>query len=183
MPEKRPGSTDLQTLEEQLPGKRDIANPPLEQWHPALSGDIDIEIRSDGSWWHEGAPIQRPEIVRLFASILRREEDGDYYLVTPVEKWRLRVEAHPLIITEIDCSGAGQDATCRVTLNTGRRWTIDDEHPLFLDGAREGVAGLRLPHGLTAICSRAAWYRLVEQAEEREGRRGIYSAGRFWPLE
>jgi hypothetical protein len=182
MPEKRRGAVGLEALEAQLPAGRNYSAPPLDQWHPSLSGDIDIEIRADGSWWHEGAPIQREAIVRLFASILRREDDGEYYLVTPVEKWRLRVQAHPLVVTEVERVGEGESALLRATLNTGRQLEIDDAHPLFLDAQREGVAGIRLPHGLTALCSRAAWYRLVAQAQERDGRPGIYSAGRFWPL-
>lgn len=182
MPEQPDKPDPLQSLEKQVRGKRDTENPPIHLWDPPLSGEIDIEIRVDGSWWHEGDPIERPAIVRLFASILRREDDGEYYLVTPVEKWRLRVEAHPLIITEID-EGTGKEAgKAVVTLNTNKRYPIDDEHPLFLDREREGVAAISLPHGLSALCSRAAWYRLAERAEEVDGVPAIRSGGRVWPL-
>ena len=81
--------TELENIEKQLTGGRNYDAPPLHLWHPELSGDIDIHITSDGSWYHEGAKITREAIVRLFASILRREEDGEYYLVTPGEKWRI----------------------------------------------------------------------------------------------
>ena len=80
----------LDTIAKQARPARNFDEPPLEQWRPALSGDIDIRIASDGSWYHEGEPIRRESIVRVFASILRREEDGEYYLVTPVEKWRIQ---------------------------------------------------------------------------------------------
>jgi hypothetical protein len=183
MPEKGRAGEGLKSLEARVQELGNSERPPLESWNPPLSGDIDIEIRADGSWWHEGTPIPRPAIVRLFASILRREDDGDYYLVTPVEKWRLRVEAHPLVVTDVDCEGAGEQRLCRVTLNTGEQVPIDNHHPLFLDSRRGGAAGVRLPHGLSAVCNRAAWYRLVEAAGQEDGRAGIVSGGRFWPLE
>lgn len=161
MPASESPDSPLDALQAQVAGKRNFDNPPLDQWHPPLSGDIDITIRADGSWWHEGGLIERPEIVRLFASILRREADGEYYLVTPGEKWRLQVEAHALLITEIDRRGKDLVAT----LNTGKQVVLDSAHGLFLDAERDGVAAMHLDHGLTALCSRAAWYRLVDMAE------------------
>ena len=89
----------LDTLSRQLEAaRRAPGGPPVEQWDPPLSGEIDIRILADGSWLHEGEPIRREALVRLFASILRREDDGAYYLVTPVEKWRITVELHPLVV-------------------------------------------------------------------------------------
>lgn len=70
--------------------------PPVERWNPPLSGDIDLRIARDGTWYHEGTAFQRESLARLFASILRRDEDGQYYLVTPVEKWRIQVDDAPL---------------------------------------------------------------------------------------
>lgn len=173
----------LDNLASQVRKTRNFDNPPLERWHPPLSGDIDIRIAADGGWYHEGKIIGREAIVRLFASILRREEDGDYYLVTPGEKWRVQVELHPLIVTEID---QREDAGCPLLvarLNTGREVPIDEEHPLFLEPAVGDVAAISLPHGLSALLSRAAWYRLVESAEEREGRLQVASAGEWFPLQ
>ena len=85
----------LEELEKQVK-RRNFDSPPLHLWHPALSGDIPIRIAADGRWYHDGTVIRRESLVRLFASILRREEDGHYYLVTPAEKWRISVELHPL---------------------------------------------------------------------------------------
>ncbi len=128
----------LQALSDQLADGENLSQPPLpfsqpplHLWHPELSGDIDILIKRDGSWIHEGQPILRPELVRLFASILRREEDGEYYLLTPVEKWRLRVECLPLLVTVFDFT-TGQDGEPVLTavLNTGREYRVDSEHPL-----------------------------------------------------
>jgi len=181
MPEG-PQQDALNALEKQLPQGRNYDSPPLHLWHPPLSGDIDIVIHTDGSWWHEGAPIKREAIVRVFASILRREDDGEYYLVTPGEKWRIRVEAHALQIVEIDRE-AGSEGQLTVILNTGKRYPVDADHPLFLDPDNKGVVGIKLPHGLSALCSRAAWYRLVEQAEEVDGVPTIRSAGQSWPLQ
>ncbi len=178
MPASNSSNPTLDSLQQQVPGRRNFDQPPLDQWHPPLLGDIDIVIRSDGSWWHEGAPIERPEIVRLFASILRREDDGEYYLVTPGEKWRLQVQAHALLVTEIDRVGDELVAT----LNTGRQVVLGESHEVFLDDDCEGVAGVRLPHGLTALCSRAAWYRLVAMAEGEGNELRLSSGGQSWHL-
>lgn len=171
-------SQALEAVEKAAGKTRNFQDPPLEKWDPPLSGEIDIEIDSEGQWIHEGEPIRREAIVRLFASILRRESDGHYYLVTPGEKWRLRVQRHPLMITDFDREG--EDLL--VTLNTGRRWRVDAERSLYLDSDCENVAVVRLPHGLTALATRAAWLRLVEQAEERDGQPGVSSAGQWFPL-
>jgi uncharacterized protein len=164
----------LDSIENQVPGGRDLESPPLHLWHPPLSGDIDIRIDREGRWFHEGDPIRREAIVRLFASILRREEDGHYYLVTPVEKWRIQVALHPLIVTDVSREEGG---TLRVTLNTGRSCRVSEAHPLCLEPRAEGAAVIALEHGLTALFSRNAWYRLVELAEgDRAGiRSGEYS--------
>lgn len=150
----------LTAIEQQLGGGRNYEAPPLQLWNPPLSGDIPIVIARDGRWYHDGDLIQRESLVRLFASILRREDDGDYYLVTPVEKWRISVEAHPLQVTDVERSGD----LLLARLATGREVTLGDEYPLFLDPDNADVAVVRLWHGLTALFNRNAWYRLVEMA-------------------
>ena len=162
----------LDSIEAQLGRKRNFDAPPLHLWHPELSGDIPILIASDGTWYHEDEPIRRESLVRLFASILRREDDGEYYLVTPVEKWRLQVELHPLIVTDVEPAGD----RLLLTLNTGKRLTVGEEHPLFLEPAVDNVAAVKLWHGLAALFNRNAWYRLVELADDGFGvRSGEYS--------
>lgn len=174
--------------------------PPAEivrSWQPALSGDIDIRIRSDGAWEHEGSPIHREGLVRLFASLLRRESDGEYYLVTPVEKWRIAVERHPLVV--IDCefwsAGAADGATGEASgtahsaensrsderagrwvalLNTGGRCQIGGENQLTAEG-EAGEPYLTLSSGLSAQITRAAWYRLIESAVQERAELVIYS--------
>ncbi len=153
----------LEDIEGQVPRKRNFDAPPLHLWHPELSGDIDINIATDGTWYHEGAPIERESLRNLFASILRREGDGEYYLVTPVEKWRIQVAMHPLVVVDVSESGTGLEAT----LNTGRKVVIGREYPLSAEPELDGVAVLALWHGLTALFSRSAWYRLVELADQQ----------------
>jgi hypothetical protein len=173
----------LAAIEQQARKGRNFDQPPLHLWHPPLSGDIDIRIAADGSWYHEGRPIVRASLVRLFASLLRREADGDYYLVTPAEKWRIRVELHPLIVTEIDAAEEGGQLVLKARLNTGRQVVIDTVHPLFLEPAVGEIAAVKLEHGVSALLSRAAWYRLVDSAEEMDGHLKVRSAGEWFPLQ
>jgi hypothetical protein len=168
----------IKSLEEQAKVSRDYDSPPLHLWDPALSGDIPIRIDAQGDWYHEDGLIERQSLVRLFASILRREEDKQYYLVTPGEKWRIEVELHPLMITDVDSFEEAGDKVLDATLNTGKRIRVSEQHPLFLDPAAADVAVLQLSHGLSALCTRAAWYRLVELAEYENG--GAYlTSGSF----
>lgn len=157
------------SMEALLDVRRDYESPPLHLWHPDCNGDIPIIINAQGEWYHDGSKIERESLVRLFASILRREDDGDYYLVTPHEKWRIEVAQHPLLITDISVVDGVDGKVLEVCLNTGAHLAISEEHPLYLDQAAGGVAAMRLPHGLTALCSRAAWYRLVATADATTG--------------
>jgi hypothetical protein len=172
----------LQSIEKQVGKGRNYDAPPLHLWQPPLSGDIPIVITADGTWYHDGGKIERESLVRLFASILRREEDGDYYLVTPGEKWRIQVELHPLMVTDVEVLEEGDLPVLQAELNTGRKVPIDEEHPLFLEPTVGDIAAIKLPHGLTALFTRAAWYRLVEMAENIDGVATVTSAGHEFPL-
>lgn len=162
----------LGNIGKQLEGAGRGAAPPLEQWDPPLSGDIDIVIRSDGEWLHEGDTFKRSAIVDLFSSILRREADGEYYLVTPVEKWRLRVEAHALQV--IDITRMPSDGTLVATCNHGPDIVIGKDHPLCAS-QNSDVPWLVCNHGLSASLARSVWYRLVETAEKSGARLVIHS--------
>lgn len=173
----------LERIEEGLQGQ--APKPPIERWNPPLSGEIDICIAADGGWYHEGEPIQRAALVRLFASILRRESDGHYYLVTPVEKWRIDVEDAPLMAVAMDDSAS----TLRLQLNTGEWVPLNSEHGLELhvsaaDG--EEYPYLQLWHGLDAKVGRTVYYQLAELAEpEERGDETVWfldSGGRRHPL-
>ena len=139
---------------------------PLEQWQPDYCGDIDMSISSDGTWYHEGVAIKRAELWQLFAGILRREADGEYYLVTPVEKCRVEVALHPLIITDMQWAESGETPQLLAVLNAGGTFPVGPEYPLKLEEKAGGAAYIELPHGLSALCSRAAWYRLVDLADD-----------------
>lgn len=155
--------------------------PPIQQWHPELSGDIDIEIRPDGRWFHEGGEIRRHELVKLFASILRREDDACYYLVTPVEKWRIRVVDQPLLMVDLEY---GDDQVLMKT-NTDDWVPIDEAHPLEVSAdpdTAEPYPTVQLPNGLCAKVGRAVFYRLVELATEESGELWVCSAGRRFSL-
>lgn len=158
--------------------------PPLDAWHPALSGDIDIRIDSRGEWFHEGTRIQRQPLVNLFASILRRENDGEYYLVTPVEKWRIRVDDAPLLA--IDMEASGDDKTSQqllFRLNTDELVPLNSAHPLQLSVAGDDLRPyLQLDHGLRAKLTTALFYRLVDAAEQRGDELGVSSDGVWFSL-
>jgi hypothetical protein len=171
---------DLEVLLKDQPRK-----PPVEQWQPALSGDMDMRIDVSGDWYHEGTKIQRQPLVNLFASILRREVDGHYYLLTPVEKWRIRVDDAPLLAVDADIGGASETQRCVFTLNTGEHVLLDVAHPLTVAVDRhsgEPRPYLQLERGLSARISRAVFYRLVEAAEQRGDELGLISAGRWFVL-
>lgn len=156
----------------------------LASWSPELSGDIDICIRADGTWTHNGSVIQREGLVRVFAALLRRESDGNYYLLTPSEKWRIRVERHPLIAIDCERSGNNGDGVWQVLLNTGGRCRIGAPYTLHGEGHGEGIGEggdgepfITLPNGLTAQITRAAWYRLLDAAVITPERAYIISGG------
>ena len=145
------------------------SQPPIHLWQPELSGDIDITIRANGDWYHEGGLIKRLPLVKLFASILRRESDGDYYLVTPVEKWRLKVEDAPFLIIAMEVNDlATQQQAIIFTSNTERLYSLGEQYPLVVEYPEQGVEPapyLGLDNGLRAKISRAVFYELVELAE------------------
>lgn len=175
-------SKQLDTLEAQLKEQRNFDTPPLHLWHPELSGDIPIHINAEGTWFHDGGEIRREALVRLFASILRREEDGQYYLVTPVEKWRIDVQLHPLVVVDFTIAETGQGAELTVELNTGKKVLVNAEHPIVLDSTVGDIAVVSLWHGLSAIFSRAAWLRLVEAAHTDGDSAWVESGGQRFSL-
>ena len=145
--------------------------PPLHLWHPPLSGDIDIRIARDGRWYHEGTLMARERLVQLFASILRREGDG-HFLVTPVEKWRIRVEDAPFVAVDCEPLGSGDAQQLVFTTNVGERFACDADHA-FCSTAL-GSPGIHVRDGLLAALARPLYYRLVELAGDRVDDRGAW---------
>ena len=148
---------------------------------------VDMEIKADGRWYHEGGEIARPALVRLFASVLRRSDDGDYWLVTPAECSRVRVEDAPFIITRLQQSGTGQSRQVTLFDNLDRDFLLGPDHQLILrGGAQPGEARpyLALGQGVEALISRPVFYEMAELAESGGSQKaGLTSAGQFFELE
>ncbi len=151
---------DLLSLEE----VKSSALPPVHLWNPPLSGKMDLIIDREGRWIHEGNPIRREAIVKLFSSILKTE-DRQFFLVSPVEKWLIEVDIAPFYITSVsrDIRGSEQAISCETS--TGENIVISSNHPLRL--AEQHKTGEILPlvdirQGLKGFFSRSTYYQLVE---------------------
>ncbi|HEX5846204.1 MAG TPA: DUF1285 domain-containing protein [Rhodoplanes sp.] len=166
---------------------------PVHLWNPPYCGDIDMRIAADGTWFYQKTPIGRPALVKLFASVLKREDDR-YFLVTPVEKCGLVVEDAPFLAVEMRIEAdaadqAGRSRTLHFRTNVDDWVTCGSEHPLRFD-PEAGTGGLKpylhVRRGLWAKVTRALFYDLVEMGEERvvEGRRmfGVASQDAFFAM-
>lgn len=139
--------------------------PPVEQWSPAAENDSHMRIAADGRWYHQGGLISRPAMVRLFASVLRRENDGRFALVTPFEKQWIEVEDAPLLAVELKSEGQGRDRRLAFRLNTDELVVAGPDKALTMRGtADEPRPYLGLWRGLEARIERAVYYDLVELA-------------------
>lgn len=171
----------LENIEAQL--KNLGAQAKLEEWNPEISGDIDIFIKANGEWLHEDSKIERQGLISLFSSILRREADGNFYLVTPVEKWRIHVEDAPLMVTTIDVLHPGTDQQIiQFTLNNGDHSSVDAQQKLWVETEPDTDAPspyISLPHGLYAKLNRSSFYHLIEHAVE-EGKNLKVRSDNHW---
>lgn len=159
--------------------------PPVASWNPDHCGDSAMRIARDGTWFHEGSPIGRPAMVRLFSTILRREPDGGYVLVTPVEKLDIVVEDAPFLAVEAKSEGEGRDRSLAFRLNTGDLIVAGPDHRLrFAEGAQGPHPYLHVRGGLEALVARSVYYELAELAlAEGATPPGLWSGGIFFPLE
>lgn len=159
--------------------------PPVEKWNPTHCGDSDMRIARDGTWFHQGSPIGRQEMVRLFSTILRREPDGGYVLVTPVEKLDIVVEDAPFVAIEMKAEGDGEDANLAFRLNTGDLVTAGADHPLRFEQADDGPRPyLHVRGGLEALVVRSVYYEIAERAlSGADDPAGVWSDGAFFALE
>ncbi|GAA0660708.1 hypothetical protein FHT00_002797 [Sphingomonas insulae] len=159
--------------------------PPVKQWNPTHCGDSEMRIARDGTWYHQGSPIGRPAMVRLFSTILRREADGRHVLVTPVEKLDIAVEDAPFVAVEMKAEGEGAAARLAFRLNTGDLVTAGSDHPLRFVAGEDGPRPyLHVRDGLEALVARAVYYDLAERALAGDADRpGLWSDGAFFPLE
>jgi len=161
---------------------------PVHLWNPPFCGDLDMEIRRDGTWFYLGTPIGRPELVRLFSSILKREGDR-YFLVTPVEKVGIRVADAPFVAVDFRTEGEGRDQRLTFVTQVGEEVTAGPDHPIRVQ--RDPETGEPSPYvlvraNLEALIDRKSFYRLVEigahEPHEGESWFGLWSGGRFFPI-
>ena len=181
----------------------------IEQWQPLNRVYVDLRIAADGEWLYRGQPIQRPELIRLFASILRREPDG-YYLVTPHEKAKIQVDDAPLLVVDATLSMEEPDSqsltvdgeplpliAMQVITNTETEFSITPEHPIVSlsewsrrtgqappsGSNRDNALYVLLDRGLSARVSRGVFYRLSDFVTlSRDGQPGLMIANQWYPL-
>lgn len=184
--EARPGLEGViaaaKAAQDAEPKKRGL--PPVHLWNPAHSGEIDIVIRRDGAWAHEGAIISREALVRLFSTVLRKDPDG-YWLVTPVEKMKIKVEDAPFVAVAIERAGE----VLRFTTNVGDEVEAGPENPIRVEvdpETGEPRPYVHVRRGLEALINRPVFYELVEMAEPKptaEGERyGVTSNGAWFEV-
>lgn len=156
--------------------------PPVDQWDPQETGDSEMRVAADGTWYHQGDPIRRPAMVRAFSSILRREPDDSYALVTPYQKLSITVDDVPFVAVELESKGSGAERTLAFRLNTDHLVVAGPDHPLRF-GADKPQPYLQVRNGLEAVLARPVYYQLAELAlEESSDPVGIWSAGIFFPM-
>jgi uncharacterized protein len=158
--------------------------PPVEKWNPAHCGHSDMRIARDGTWFHQGSPIGREAMVRLFATILRRESDGSFVLVTPGEKLDIEVEDAPFIAVELKSEGDGEARRLAFRLNTGELIVAGPANALRFDSTPDGPAPyLHVRGGLDARLARPVFYELAELAlAEGHLPPGLWSDGMFFAM-
>ncbi len=154
-----------------------------------VCGDINMRIDSQGRWHYQGSPINRIELVKLFSTVLKRDDDGDYWLITPVEMCKIEVEDAPFLAVEIIHEGEDQDQNVRFRTNLDQIIPLDDNHPLRIEineNSSEPGPYLALGNGLEAKLTRSVFYELVDLANSEdiggEHIYGIWSNGDFFAI-
>ena len=158
--------------------------PPVHLWNPPFCGDLDMRIARDGTWFYQGTPIGRPALVKLFSSILKRE-NGKYFLVTPVEKVGITVDDAPFVAIDFESTGAGQDQNVTFETQVGDIAAAGADHPIRVE--RDPETGEPSPYvhiraDLEALIDRKSFYRLVELGCHEEGWFGLWSSGTFFKI-
>ncbi len=179
----------IQGLEALLKSQAGGRLPPVDGWNPPYCGDIGMAIKADGTWAYQGSPIGRIALVKLFASVLRRDADGRHYLVTPAEKVDVAVEDAPFLAVEMQVDGSGPAQRLTFRTNVDDIVVCGPDCPLrFVEEPGSGGLKpyLRVRGGLEALVTRALYYDLVELAvsgpDTGEERLGLWSGGRWWEL-
>jgi hypothetical protein len=172
-------------LEALLRERQGKGSPPVEMWNPPYCGDIGIKIRADGVWIYGGTPIGRMPLVKLFASVLRKDADGRHYLVTPVEKVDVDVADAPFLAVEMEVRGRGREHTLVFRTNVDDIVEVGAAHPLRfqIEPGSQGLKPYLLVRGrLEALLTRALYYDLVELAVDRGDGLGVWSGGTWFAM-
>jgi hypothetical protein len=159
--------------------------PPVERWDPPFCGHSGMRIARDGTWWHQGSPIRRPAMVRLFSTVLNREPDGRHMLVTPVEKLEIDVDMTAFRAVEMTREGEGLAQRIALRLDSGDLVVLGPEHPLSIAQTPAGPSPrIAVRYGLEAELARPVYYELAELALAQGCEpAGVWSDGAFFPLE
>lgn len=180
-----PNPDDLASTLKQAAKK---GSPPVHLWNPPYCGDLDIRIARNGQWFYLGSPIGRMPLVKLFASVIRKDGD-DYFLVTPVEKIGITVEDAPFVAVDFEAEGEGRGQTLTFTTNVDDAAVAGPDHPIRVE--RDPETGEPSPYvlirrNLEALIDRKSYYRLVEigDVEDVDGVKmfGLWSSGEFFPI-
>ncbi|SCM66784.1 DUF1285 domain-containing protein [Donghicola eburneus] len=162
--------------------------PPIHKWNPPFCGDLDMRIARDGTWFYNGTPIGRAPLVRLFSTILKRE-DGKYFLVTPVEKVGITVDDAPFVAIDFEVAGTEENAVLTFQTNVGDQTAAGPEHPIRV--IRDPETGEPSPYvhvrdDLEALIDRKSFYRLIDLGQHQDHNGvswfGIMSSGQFFPI-
>ena len=181
-----PSAEDLATSARAASNGRGL--PPVHLWNPPHCGNLDMRIARDGTWYYEGTPINRPEMVRLFSTILRKDGDS-YVLVTPVEKVGITVDDAPFVAVDVNTIGSGATQDICFHTNLGDTVTAGPDAPLRIE--RDEASGEPSPYvtvraNLEALIDRKSFYRLIELGAHAEhaGQSwfGLWSGGQFFPV-
>jgi len=152
---------------------------------PVVLEKLSMRIARDGTWYYQGTPINRPALVKLFASALRQENDGSYWLVTPAERGRVEVEDVPFTAVTLRVEGTGRDQKLIFRSNLDEEAIAGEDHPLRIvtgTGSDEAIPYILIRDRLEARILRPVFYHLVEFGEENGEQFGVWSSGRFFPL-
>lgn len=158
---------------------------PVERWNPDYCGEMDLIIKADGSWWHEGSRMTRRGMIDLFASVLRKDADGRTYLVTPVEKLGIQVERAHFLAIRVDATGEGEAQRLFFKTNLDETFEAGPDHPIRVEtdpATLEPDPSVIVRGRLEASITRAVFYELVDLAVENDGTLGVWAGGAFFPL-
>src|SRR5215468_5235960 len=175
----------IQGLEALIAAQAATRRPPVDSWHPPYCGDIGMEIRADGTWYYRDSPIARLALVKLFASVLRKDADGRHYLVTPAERVDVRVADAPFLAVEMEVRGTGREHTLVFRTNVDDVVEAGPAHPLRfeIEPGSQGLKPYLIVRGrLEALVTRALYYDLVELAVDEGDGLGLWSGGAFFVM-